>query len=57
MNWTELVMGDNYGTYEVDPEALSTTAELLERFTSESQVSNTSHDILGLTLSIFHLLF
>ncbi|VDN30692.1 unnamed protein product [Gongylonema pulchrum] len=36
-NWTELVIGDNYGTYEVDPEALATTAELLERFTSESQ--------------------
>ncbi|VDK69813.1 unnamed protein product [Onchocerca ochengi] len=37
-NWSKLVLGDNQGIYEIDPESLSNAAKMLERFTSESQV-------------------
>ncbi|VDK68737.1 unnamed protein product [Litomosoides sigmodontis] len=36
-NWSELVLNDNQGVYEVDPESLNIASEMLERFTSESQ--------------------
>ncbi|CAG9531447.1 unnamed protein product [Cercopithifilaria johnstoni] len=36
-NWSELVLSDDQGVYEIDPESLSITSEILERFTSESQ--------------------
>lgn len=37
-NWSELVLSDDQGVYEVDPESLNIASEMLERFTSESQV-------------------
>ncbi|KAM3727630.1 NudC domain-containing protein [Dirofilaria immitis] len=37
-NWSELVLGDDQGIYEVDPESLNIASKMLERFTSESQV-------------------
>ncbi|KAL3990937.1 CS domain family protein [Acanthocheilonema viteae] len=36
-NWSELVLNDDQGVYEVNPESLSIASEMLERFTSESQ--------------------
>lgn len=37
-NWSELVLNDDQGIYEVNNESLNIASEMLERFTSESQV-------------------
>ncbi|VDM07384.1 unnamed protein product [Wuchereria bancrofti] len=41
-NWSELVLGDDQGVYEVDPESLNIVSKMLERFTSESEVLGSS---------------
>uniref|UniRef100_A0A915PDP3 NudC domain-containing protein 1 n=1 Tax=Setaria digitata TaxID=48799 RepID=A0A915PDP3_9BILA len=49
--WSELVVGDDQGTYEVDRESLNIASEMLERFTSESQILD-SNGAAGRTFNI-----